>query len=100
MESVDDGEDVALAEDGVGGAVYGNLRAAVFGDENLVINGYVEGDFLAVFVATACAEGADDGFLGLLFGAIRQEETAGCLGFCFYSFYEYACSYGLNHNVF
>ncbi len=97
---VNDGEDVALVEDNVGGAVDRNLRAAVFCDENLVVNGYIEGDFLAVFVAAAGAEGTNDGFLGFLFGAVRQEKAAGGFGLSFYSLYEYACSDGLNHGIY
>ena len=78
--SVDDGEDVALAQNGVGGAVDGDFGAAVFGDEYLVVDGDAEGNGLAILVAAAGADGAHDGFLRLFLGGIRQEELAEALG--------------------
>ena len=89
---VDNGEDVALAEDGVGGAVVGDLRAAVFGNEDLIVHRHVEGDEVAVLIAAAGTDGANDGFLGFLLGGIRQEETTRCLGFGFYTLYEHSLS--------
>ena len=94
---VNDSENIALVEDGVGGTIDGDLSAAVFGDENLVVDGYAEGDFLAVLVSAAGAKGAHDGLLGFLLGAVRQEKSSCCLALCFHSLYEYTLSDGFDH---
>ena len=99
MKSLDDCENIALGNDGVGRAVEGHFRATVFGDENLVVHRDAEGDGLAIFVAAAGTDGAHDGFLRLLLGGIRQEESAGGFAFSFDALHEHTLSDGFNHGL-
>ena len=87
-----DAEDVGLADDEEVSAVNFDFGAAVFGDENDIAFLDVEFDEFAIVVTTTSAEFDDLSLLWLFLGGVRQEQTSGCLLFCFDSFDEHACS--------
>src|SRR5437867_12390636 len=75
-ESVDDGQDVVRVQDLVFLAVVLDFGAAVFGDEHAVALFDFEGDFLAVVIDLAGAEGDDNAFLRLFLGGIGDDDAA------------------------
>ena len=89
---VNNSEDVALIQDGVGCAINYDFSTTVFGDEHLIIDSHVERNFFAVLIATTGADSAHDSFLGFFLSCIRQEEPTRSLALSFYSFDEYALS--------
>src|SRR6266540_4703558 len=76
LESVDDGQDVVRVQDLVFLAVELDFGAAVFGVEHAVALFDFEGDFLAVVIGLAGADGDDDAFLRLFLGGIRDDDAA------------------------
>src|SRR4051794_35786931 len=79
----DDCEDVAGAQDQVVLAVVLDLGAAVLGVDDLVADGDVQRDAVAVVVDPARADGEDLALLRLLLGGVRDDQTGlrGLLGF-------------------
>ena len=69
-ELVEDGEEIVGAEEFVLFAFDLDFGAAVFAHEDAVAHFDFKGDFLAVVIGFAQAEGANDSFLGLFLGGI------------------------------
>src|SRR5699024_9017347 len=74
---VDDGEDVAGAEDEELLVAVLQLGAAVLGEDDLVADLDVHGDALALVVEAAGADGDDLALLGLLLRGVRDDQAGG-----------------------